>query len=138
MISSAKIAKYLLVPLLGSKQHNGHDILEFVDVYKKQKINIDKNMEEYENILSPTYEEIVLDLENQIDNLDGGYEKLTTEMSTHVEERHKAIDMGIAEMKTNIIDIRVKHCEILKEHLNEIKQIQSLIRTDDHGVIKGY
>lgn len=59
-------------------------------------------------------------------------------MSTHVEERHKAIDMGIAEMKTNIIDIRVKHCEILKEHLNEIKQIQSLIRTDDHGVIKGY
>lgn len=78
---------------VGSKQHNGHDILEFVDVYKKQKINIDKNMEEYENILSPTYEEIVLDLENQIDNLDGGYEKLTTEMSTHGEERHKAIDM---------------------------------------------
>lgn len=29
-------------------------------------------MKEYENILSPTYEERFIDLENHIDNLDGG------------------------------------------------------------------
>lgn len=32
-------------------------------------------------------------------------------------------------MKTKIIEIKVKHREILKEHLNEIKHIQSLIQT---------
>lgn len=78
---------------VGSKQHKEHDILELVEVFKKQKINIDKDMEEYKNILSPTYEEIVLDLENQIDNFDGGYEKLITDMSTQGKEWHKTIDM---------------------------------------------
>lgn len=29
-------------------------------------------MKEYENILSPTHEERFIDLENHIDNLDGG------------------------------------------------------------------
>lgn len=32
-------------------------------------------------------------------------------------------------MKTKIIEIKVKHREILKEHLNKIKHIQSLIQT---------
>lgn len=87
-------------------------------------------MEEYENILSPSYEEIVWNLENQIDNLDGGYEKLITDMSTQGEEWHKTIDtMVITGMKTIIIVNKVKHREILKEHLNEIKQKQSLIQT---------
>lgn len=87
-------------------------------------------MEEYENILSPSYEEIVWNLENQIDNLDGGYEKLITDMSTQGEEWHKTIDiMVITGMKTIIIVNKVKHHEILKEHLNEIKQKQSLIQT---------
>lgn len=76
-------------------------------------------MEEYKNILSPTYEEIVLDLENQIDNFDGGYEKLITDISTQGEKWHITIDMVITGMKTIIIDNKVKHREILKDH--EIK-----------------
>lgn len=86
-------------------------------------------MKEYENILSPTYEERFIDLENHIDNLDGGQEKLTTEMSRQGEEWDKAIDTVITAMKTKIIEIKVKHREILKEHLNKIKHIQSLIQT---------
>lgn len=68
VISSAKIAISLFVPpsCVGSKQQKEPDISELVDVYKKQKINIDKDMEEYENILSPTYEEIVLAWKNRL------------------------------------------------------------------------
>lgn len=51
-------------------------------------------------------------------------------MSKQGEEWHKAIDMVITELKTKIIEIKVKHREILKEQLNEIKQIQSLIGGD--------
>lgn len=51
-------------------------------------------------------------------------------MSKQGEEWHKAIDMVITELKTKIIEIKVKHREILREQLNEIKQIQSLIGGD--------
>lgn len=51
-------------------------------------------------------------------------------MSKQGEEWHKAIDMVITELETKIIEIKVKHREILKEQLNEIKQIQSLIGGD--------
>lgn len=90
-------------------------------------------MEEYENILSPTYEEIVLFRIRQgirLTTLDAGYKKLTKDMSKQGEEWHKAIDMVITELETKIIEIKVKHREILKEQLNEIKQIQSLIGGD--------
>lgn len=62
--------------------------------------------------------------------LDAGYKKLTKDMSKQGEEWHKAIDMVITELETKIIEIKVKHREILKEQLNEIKQIQSLIGGD--------
>uniref|UniRef100_A0A8W8LQ03 Tripartite motif-containing protein 3 n=3 Tax=Magallana gigas TaxID=29159 RepID=A0A8W8LQ03_MAGGI len=66
--------------------------------------------------------------ENQLANLDGGYEKLTTTMSKQGEQWHKEIDIVINKMKTEISEIKVKHRDILQKHLDEIKQIQSLIK----------
>uniref|UniRef100_K1QW42 Tripartite motif-containing protein 3 n=1 Tax=Magallana gigas TaxID=29159 RepID=K1QW42_MAGGI len=70
------------------------------------------------------------DLENQIVNLDEGYEKLTVEISKQGEEWHREIDVVITKMKKKISEIKVKHKDILHKHLNEIKQIQSLILQD--------
>uniref|UniRef100_A0A8W8LSU5 Tripartite motif-containing protein 3 n=2 Tax=Magallana gigas TaxID=29159 RepID=A0A8W8LSU5_MAGGI len=72
--------------------------------------------------------EIALDLENQLANLDGGYEKLTTTMSKQGEQWHREIDIVINKMKTELSEIKEKHRDILQKHLNEIKQIQSLIK----------
>uniref|UniRef100_K1R0R6 Tripartite motif-containing protein 3 n=1 Tax=Magallana gigas TaxID=29159 RepID=K1R0R6_MAGGI len=84
--------------------------------------------EELVNNISPAYKKITLDLENQLANLDGGYEKLITTLSKQGEQWHKEIDIIINKMKTEISDIKVKHRDILQKHLDEIKQIQSLIK----------
>ncbi|XP_065938132.1 uncharacterized protein [Magallana gigas] len=110
-----------------SEQHRGHIFVHISTVYKAQKETIEKDTEELVNTLSPTYEEIARDLENQLANLDGGYEKLTSAMSKQGEQWHREIDNVINKMKTEISKIKVKHRDILQKHLNEIKQIQSLI-----------
>nr|XP_034317739.1 uncharacterized protein LOC117686596 [Crassostrea gigas] len=111
-----------------SEQHRGHIFVDISTVYKTQKKNIEKDTEELVNLISPTYEEIASDLENQLANLGGGYEKLTTTMSKQGEQCHREIDVVVNEMKTEINNVKVKHRDILKKHLNEIKQIQSLIQ----------
>nr|XP_034320022.1 uncharacterized protein LOC117687512 [Crassostrea gigas]XP_034320023.1 uncharacterized protein LOC117687512 [Crassostrea gigas] len=111
-----------------SKQHKGHNFVEVTEIYKEKKEIIKNDTKELENLISPTYEEIALDLEKQLANLDGGYEKLTTTMSKQGEQWHREIDFAINKMKSEIDEIKVKHRDILKKHLDEIKQIQSLIK----------
>ncbi|XP_019925335.3 tripartite motif-containing protein 2-like [Magallana gigas] len=111
-----------------SEQHRGHIFVDISTVYKAQKENIEKDTEELVNTISPTYEEIARDLETQLANLDGGYEKLTTTMSKQGEQWHREVDIIINKMKTEINEIKVKHKDILQKHLDEIKQIQSLIK----------
>ncbi|XP_078341472.1 uncharacterized protein LOC144627694 [Crassostrea virginica] len=110
-----------------SKQHKGHEYLKLEDLFTASKQRIGKDIEELSKI-SPTYEEIAIELENKIAHLDGEYEKLTTEMSKQREELHREIDNAINQMEKELGEIKVKHHSILKEHLNEIKQVQSLMQ----------
>eukprot|EP00105_Crassostrea_gigas_P023609 XP_011443516.1 PREDICTED: uncharacterized protein LOC105339609 [Crassostrea gigas] len=111
---------------MASEQHGRHKFVEVTEVYKTKKDDIKKDKQEFENHISPTYEEISRDLETQLANLDGGYEKLTTTMSKQGEQWHREIDIIINKIKTEISEKKVKHRDILQKHLNEIKQIQSL------------
>nr|XP_034317427.1 uncharacterized protein LOC117686512 [Crassostrea gigas]XP_034317428.1 uncharacterized protein LOC117686512 [Crassostrea gigas] len=111
-----------------SAQHRGHTFLEVSEVYNTKKEVLGKDTKELENLISSTYEKIALDLENQLANLDGGYEKLTKTMSKQGEQWHREIDIIINKMKIEISEIKIKHRDILQKHLNEIKQIQSLIK----------
>uniref|UniRef100_K1PTE4 Tripartite motif-containing protein 2 n=1 Tax=Magallana gigas TaxID=29159 RepID=K1PTE4_MAGGI len=113
---------------MASKQHKGHCFVEILEVYKTKREVVEKDKVELENHISPTYEKIAFDLEEQLTNLDGGYKKLTTTMSKQGEQWHREIDIIINKMKTEISEIKVKHRDILQKHLNEIKQIQSLIK----------
>ncbi|XP_048740234.2 tripartite motif-containing protein 2-like [Ostrea edulis] len=113
--------------LLSSSEHKGHTFSILSEIYNKRKADITKDSEEIENIISPTYEEVVTDLETQITNLDGEYVKFTTVVTKHGEEWHKEIDNVINKIKNEIEEMKIKHLEILKKHFAEIKQIQSLI-----------
>ncbi|XP_052679586.1 uncharacterized protein LOC128160323 [Crassostrea angulata] len=113
---------------MASKQHGRHKFVEVAEIFKTKKDDIKKDAKELENHIFPTYEEIERDLENQLANLDGGYEKITTTMSKQGEQWHREIDIVIHKMKTEIGEIKVKHKDILQKHLDEIKQIQSLIK----------
>lgn len=101
--------------------------LKHMHVYRTKKQTIERDTEELENLIAPTYEEIALELENQLSYLDGGYHRILTEISKQGKEWHKNIDIVINKMKTEINEIKMKHVEILKKHLDEVKQIQSLI-----------
>eukprot|EP00105_Crassostrea_gigas_P019803 XP_011438414.1 PREDICTED: uncharacterized protein LOC105335965 [Crassostrea gigas] len=109
-------------------KHRSHKLEEVSNVCKSKKQKIDNDAKDLENIISPMYEEVVVDLENQIANLDGGYEKLTTAISEHGAEWHKQIDIVINKMKTEICEMKLKHRDILQKQLDEIKQIQSHIK----------
>ncbi|XP_065938114.1 uncharacterized protein [Magallana gigas] len=121
---------------MASKQHKGHNFVEVTEVYKTKKNDIKKDTKELENHISPKYEGIECDLENQLANLDGGYEKLITTMSKKGEQWHREIDVVINKMKTEIIEIKERHRELLQKHLNEIKQTQSLIKETLHALRK--
>ncbi|XP_034306629.2 uncharacterized protein [Magallana gigas] len=110
-----------------SEQHRGHIFVEVLEVYKAKKEVIEKDTEKLQNIITPKYEDIALDLEKRLGSLDGGYETLTTKISKHGEEWHRKIDIVINNIKTELSEIKVKHKEILQKYLDEIKQTQSLI-----------
>ncbi|XP_061175824.1 uncharacterized protein LOC133184779 [Saccostrea echinata] len=110
-----------------SNQHQGHSFSDLSEIYNSKKNDIAKDTEELQNIICPSYEEITKDIETQITNLDGEYEKLTTAVTEHGEQWHREIENVINAMKKEIDDFKVKHLDILKKHAEEVKQIQSLI-----------
>lgn len=106
----------------------GHDFVVLDDLCKTKKIDIKKDIEELEEVISPTYVDIANNLENQIANLEKDYEKLITELSKKQEEWHKEIDKAVSRMKDKISGFKVKHRDVLVEHLNEIKKIETSIQ----------
>ncbi|XP_078341696.1 uncharacterized protein LOC111110272 [Crassostrea virginica] len=113
---------------MASSQHSGHKFLHLEELFTTSKNCIQNDREELNNTIIPTYEGIVHELEMQIASLDGEYKKLTTEMSKQREEIHREVDNAIDEMEKEISEIKVKHRSILQKHLDEIKQLQSLMQ----------
>ena len=98
------------------------------ELFTTSKKCIQNDREELNNKIIPTYKEIVNELEMQIASLDGEYKKLTTAMSKQREEIHREVDNAIDQMEKEIGEITVKHYSILQKHLDEIKQLQSLMQ----------
>lgn len=92
------------------------------------KTNITKDIKELEDVFSPTYEDIAHNLENQIANLDKEYEKLTEEVLKKENEWYKEIYKIVNRMKDKISELNVRHRDILVEHLNVIKAIETSIQ----------
>ncbi|XP_078309551.1 uncharacterized protein LOC144617950 [Crassostrea virginica] len=113
---------------MASSQHSGHKFLHLEELFTTSKKCIQNDKEELNNTIIPTYEEIIYELEMQITSLDGEYKKLTKEMSKQREEIHREVDMAINQMEEEIGEIKVKHRSILQKHLDEIKQLQSLMQ----------
>eukprot|EP00105_Crassostrea_gigas_P014669 XP_011431418.1 PREDICTED: E3 ubiquitin-protein ligase Midline-1-like [Crassostrea gigas] len=113
---------------IASEQHRGHKFAEVSEVYMAKKEVIKKDTAELENLITPMYEEIALDLERQLANLDERYEKLATTVSKQGEEWHREMDIVINSIKKEISETQVKHRAFLQKHLDEIKQIQSIIK----------
>ena len=120
---------FLCSRCLASKQHNQeHEFFELEEVFSSKKEHIKGDTKELDNQILPAYEDIANDLEMQIASLDGEYKKLTTEMSKQREEINREIDNAFDQMEKEIGEIKVKHHSLLQKHLEEIKQLQSLMK----------
>nr|XP_022295769.1 E3 ubiquitin-protein ligase Midline-1-like [Crassostrea virginica] len=119
---------------LVSKQHKDHEFLNLEESFSTKKEHIMRDREELEEQILPTYEEIANDLEIQISNLDDNYKKLTTAISKQREEIHREVDNVINKMEKEICEIKIKHQGILQKHLDEIKQLQSLMQQTLHAL----
>ena len=124
---------FLCSRCLASKQHNQeHEFLELEEVFssKKEYIKeyIKKDTKELESQILPAYEELANELEMQIAILDREYKKLTTAMSKQREEIHREVDNAIDQMEKEVGEMKIKHHSILQKHLNEIKQLKSLLQ----------
>uniref|UniRef100_K1PAA7 Tripartite motif-containing protein 2 n=1 Tax=Magallana gigas TaxID=29159 RepID=K1PAA7_MAGGI len=98
------------------------------DIYKTNKTGIEKDAEEIEKVIAPTYEEMRNELIKQIESLNGDYEKITIVISEQGVKWHTEVERVINKMKNEITEIKEKHRDILEKHLNEIKQIEFLIK----------
>nr|XP_022290402.1 E3 ubiquitin-protein ligase arc-1-like [Crassostrea virginica] len=119
---------FLCSHCLASEQHNKeHKLSNLEEVFNKKKDHIKRDKEEINNQLWPAYEDIKTELENRIENLDGNYQKLTTEMAKQREELRREIDYAMNLKEKEIDENKTKHHAILKKQLEEIKQLQSLM-----------
>nr|XP_022287328.1 tripartite motif-containing protein 40-like [Crassostrea virginica] len=125
---------FLCSHCLASKQHKDHELLKLDEIFNEKKDHIQKDKEEIKKQLLPAYEDITSELENQIANIDVDYRKLTMEMSKHREELHREIDNEINQREKEIDENKAKHLSILKKHLEEIKQLQSLMQETLHDL----
>lgn len=115
----------LCVICSASHEHKEIDLIVLKNICNER--GIEKDAEEIEKVIAPTYEEIRNELISQIANLDGDYEKITTVISDQGEKWHREVNRVINKMKNEIKEIREKQRDILKIHLTEIKQIEALI-----------
>lgn len=75
-ISTRIVTAFMFAPLMLLLNNTwGHSLEEVSKIYKTRNESIEKDTEKLENLINPQYNEILLDLENQLANLDGGYEK---------------------------------------------------------------
>ncbi|XP_078335896.1 uncharacterized protein LOC144626290 [Crassostrea virginica] len=124
---------FLCTDCLASKPHNKeHKLSKLEEVFCQKKDQIHRDKKELKGELLPVYEEIATEIKNQITNLDVDYKKFTTEMSKHREELHREIDNVMDQREKEIDRNKLKHLSILTKHLEEIKQLQSLMQESLH------
>ncbi|XP_022298082.2 uncharacterized protein LOC111107263 [Crassostrea virginica] len=110
-----------------SKQHKAHEFFNIEELFNSHKEHAQKDAYELESQILPKYEEIVMELKDQISNVDDKYEKLTKEVSKHKDNLHRDLDIVFGLFEEELKEIKVKHLSILEKHLSEIKQDQSHI-----------
>nr|XP_022296341.1 uncharacterized protein LOC111106104 [Crassostrea virginica]XP_022296343.1 uncharacterized protein LOC111106104 [Crassostrea virginica] len=114
---------------IASKQHNKeHEFIKLEEVFNTKKTRIQRVTEELKKQFLPAYQDIANELEMQIASLDGEYKKLKTAMSKQREDIHREVDNAFNQMEKEIDEVKVKHRSILQKHLDEIKELQSLMQ----------
>ncbi|XP_062579195.1 uncharacterized protein LOC134241127 [Saccostrea cucullata] len=110
-----------------SIQHKKYGLLVLSEIHVAKKESIRNDANEIVNYLFPAFESLAVGIETQMTSLDEDYGNLTALVTQHGEEWHKEIERIVEEMKNEINEMKGKHKSILKQHLDEIKNVQSFM-----------
>ncbi|XP_061163612.1 uncharacterized protein LOC133172649 [Saccostrea echinata] len=107
---------------IASNTHIGHKLSILKDVFYSRMETVQRDKDELEQTISPTYYDIATSIEQRITEAEEDYEKLITMITQHEEKWIKTIKEYIGNMKTEVIEMKSKHLEALEIHLVEINQ----------------
>jgi hypothetical protein len=110
-----------------SPQHRGHTFSSLTELFYSKKQQIQRDYEELEKTILPSYDSSTKEVENKIKSLDKEYGKLTASVVQHGNEWHAEVDRVVEEVKREIDDRKRKHLKLLEDILSQMKHLQSLV-----------
>ncbi|XP_062569131.1 uncharacterized protein LOC134231216 [Saccostrea cucullata] len=106
-----------------SEKHKRHHITSVQDLVNSNNEGIEKEKKRLQETVYSKLEERVSDIETQLEEIDGKYEKLTSEVSQHGEEWRRKVEIAIQKNKDKINKMRIQHRDTLNKNLDDTKKL---------------
>ena len=113
---------------VSSDSHERHKFLNILDIFKKKKEIISNDTDELEQIIMPSYEGIIKQVETEEKKVEKEFETLLDNMEKRRKVWHQEIDDIVDAMKKNVCDMRMKQITAQKEHLQTLKKLLSEVQ----------
>ncbi|XP_061168963.1 tripartite motif-containing protein 55-like [Saccostrea echinata] len=118
------------ISCIASDQHKRHKFLKILQVLDERKDKIMKDLTELNEIIYPTYQDIVSDVQNRMSQLEKEYGDLSTAITKHGEDWHREIDKLVKKLKTEVDEMKNTQVKTLQKHLDEINKKISNIKDE--------
>ncbi|XP_062585027.1 E3 ubiquitin-protein ligase TRIM45-like [Saccostrea cucullata] len=123
-----------------SSTHKRHRFKSLKDLMNSKKESIEQERKRLKETDFSKFEDIVTDIETQLAEMDGKYQKMTSEVTKHGKEWLREVGKVIEKNKEEIEKMRNQHRDALNKHLNDIKKlvddIKQSISETEHIIIK--
>lgn len=103
-----------------SEEHRGHEFCEIFENIVTKKEAINRDLDELETVVYPTYNEIALSIFNQKGDMKIHSQNLKTAFNKYGEEMHKEIDDIVSILKTDQDEMDTKHLAVLNKQEEEV------------------
>ncbi|XP_065928653.1 E3 ubiquitin-protein ligase TRIM71 isoform X4 [Magallana gigas] len=110
----------ICAPCISSGNHQSHKLVDIFNTFKSKKEDLQRDLNEFQNILSPKYQEIVNNITVQKADVKNNSQKLTTAIDKHGEVWHREIDTIIQKLKSDLDEMDTKHLAVLNKQEDEI------------------
>ncbi|XP_065928648.1 E3 ubiquitin-protein ligase TRIM71 isoform X3 [Magallana gigas] len=110
----------ICAPCISSGDHQSHKLVDIFNTFKSKKEDLQRDLNEFQNILSPKYQEIVNKITVQKADVKNNSQKLTSAIDKHGEVWHREIDTIIQKLKSDLDEMDTKHLAVLNKEEHEI------------------